>query len=169
MNGIISFDQAFALDSPQNFPTIEARIYFSYLVAPYWSDVDTRREGRVRYESYYRGDSPESDQQMGMVEDFLEQEEGVVMEVGWMLLASWEEVHPHGASADLERQNPYLESVISNYCTDIGSFHDQVFNFNFTYTYFRGWHTIYTAKMKYPVHDMPTKHGASILLHFGID
>ena len=92
---------------------MEGSVYFSYLLAPYWSDVDTRREGNVRYESYYRGDSPESDQQIGVVEDFLEQEEGVVMEVGWMLLASWEEVHPypHGASADLERQNPYLESV----------------------------------------------------------
>ncbi len=92
---------------------MDGDVYFSYLVAPYWSDIDTRRAGRVRYETYSRGDSEASDGQISTVEDFLAAEESVTMVGEWMMLVSWEDVHPypHGTSAELERENPYLDSV----------------------------------------------------------
>lgn len=113
MNGIISFDREFALNSPENFPSLDGDVYFGYLVAPYWSNIDTRRAGTVRYETYRRGDSEASDKQMGVVTDFLSDEENIDLVGEWMLLASWENVHPypHGDSAELARLNPYLESV----------------------------------------------------------
>ena len=81
-------------------------------MAPFWSDVDTGRAGRVRYESYYRGDSSASDQQLATVEQFLLDEEGVEMQGEWMLLAAWENVHeyPHGSSEEVE-ENPYYQAV----------------------------------------------------------
>ncbi len=79
MNGIISFDREFSLDSPEDFPSMDGDVYFSYLVSPYWSDIDTRRAGSVRYETYSRGDSEASDRQISMVTDFLATEEGVSM------------------------------------------------------------------------------------------
>ena len=113
VNGIISFDREFTLTSSENFPSMDGDVHFGYLVAPYWSGIDTRRAGRVRYETYRRGDSEESDRQMSTVDDFLVAEEGINFASEWMLLASWEDVHPypHGDSADLARENPYLESV----------------------------------------------------------
>lgn len=113
MNGIISFDRPFSLGSPENFPSMDGDVYFSYLVAPYWSNIDTRRAGRVRYEYYNRGDSEISDRQIARVTDFLQVEQNVTIVGEWMLLVSWESVHPypHGVSAALDRENPYLESV----------------------------------------------------------
>lgn len=113
VNGIISFDREFSLDFPENFPSMDGDVHFSYLVAPYWSNVDTRISGSVEYESYFRGDSEASDQQMSRVEEFLRDEGNVSFNAQWMLLASWENVHPypHGDSLELDRENPYLESV----------------------------------------------------------
>ena len=113
MNGLISFSYEFSLESAENFPSSDGKIYYSYLVAPYWSNIDTRRAGRVRYETYSRGDSEAADQQISTVENFLAVEENVTLVGEWMMLVSWEDVHPHphGISAELERENPYLESV----------------------------------------------------------
>ena len=113
VNGIISFDRPFAEDSSVNFPSMDGNVHFSYLVAPYWSDIDTRRSGTVHYEYYNRGNSTASDQQLDMVRDFIRKERDPSFEGEWMLLAAWENVHPypHGESADLPRENPYLESV----------------------------------------------------------
>ena len=113
MNGLISFSYEFSLQSGDNFPSKDAKIYHSHLVAPYWSNIDTRRAGRVRYETYSWGDSEAANQQISMVENFLSVEENVTLAGEWMMLVSWEDVHPypHGTSAELERENPYLESV----------------------------------------------------------
>lgn len=82
-------------------------------MSPYWANIDTRRAGSVRYESYSRGDSEASDRQISKVENFLAEEENVTLVGEWMMLAFWEDVHPfpHGSSPDLERENPYLELV----------------------------------------------------------
>ena len=113
VNGIISFDHNFTLNSPENFPSIDRRVYYSYLVSPYWSDIDTRRVGRVCYEMYRRGDAEASNQRLSAVADFLHDEENVSLVAEWMFLASWESVHPfsHGDASSLIRENPYLESV----------------------------------------------------------
>ena len=103
------------MGTPEEFPSMDSRIYFSHLLSPYWSDIDTRRAGRVRYETYTRGDMDASDRQITMVTDFLAAEEVVNMTGEWMLLASWEDVHPfpHGlSSTEQERVNPHLELVM---------------------------------------------------------
>lgn len=113
VNGIISFDNPFSINEPENFPSQNGKVYYSYLVAPYWSNIDTRLEGTVRYETYTRSNSPISDQRFEMVEEFLRNEGGVVMQGQWMLLAEWADVHPfpHGTTGEQEREDPYLEAV----------------------------------------------------------
>jgi hypothetical protein len=113
VNGIISFDREVPLTSPKDFPSMDGDVYFGYLVAPYWSGIDTRRAGTVRYETYRRGDSDDSDGQMSIIDDFITENEEINFVSEWMMLASWEDVHPypHGDSARMGRQNPYLESV----------------------------------------------------------
>ena len=73
---------------------MDGSIYYSYLAAPYWSNIDTRRSGTVRYESYSQGDSLASDGQLQMVNEFINIEQDPDFEGEWMLLASWENVHP---------------------------------------------------------------------------
>ncbi len=113
VNGIISFDREFNADSSQNFPSMNGSVYYSYLASPYWSNIDTRRSGQVRYESYTLGDSSESDDQLEMVDDFINIEQDPGFQGEWMLLVSWEDVHPypHGDVAEAERIDPYLDSV----------------------------------------------------------
>lgn len=42
-NGIISFDSEFTRDLPESFPAMsDPEVFISYLVAPYWSNIDTR-------------------------------------------------------------------------------------------------------------------------------
>ena len=92
---------------------MDGTIYFSYIVAPFWSDIDTRLKGRVHYQSYASGDSVASDDRLQIVSQFISSEMGVEFNGSWMLLATWEDVHPfpHGVSEQLGRLNPYLESV----------------------------------------------------------
>ena len=50
---------------------------------------------------------------IGTVEALVNSENGTLLNSNWMLVATWENVHPfpHGASADQDRQDPYLRSV----------------------------------------------------------
>ena len=95
------------------FPSEERNIFFSYLFAPFWSDIDTKLAGSVQYETYKMGDAEESDSRLRRVSRFIRLEQDPNFEGTWMLLANWEDVHPfpHGASEELDRQDPYLDSV----------------------------------------------------------
>ena len=113
MQGIISFDRPFTSTFQQAFPSQSGDIFYSYLVAPYWSNIDTRLDGRVQYETLRLGDSDDVDLRFRFTNNVINSELNPNFTGNWILLANWENVHPfpHGASAELDRQNPYLEMV----------------------------------------------------------
>ena len=95
------------------FPSTDAQIYFSYLVAPYWSNIDTRLDGQVNYEVHVIGESDTSDEYIGRVSSLINSEQDPAFSGNWMIVATWDGVHPfpHGNSAEQDRVDPYLQSV----------------------------------------------------------
>ena len=84
-------------------------------MAPYWSNIDTRLEGQVRYEVFQSSDGGTATEgRLGLVTDFINSEfDSDFVGGSWMLVATWREVHPnpHGESAEQAREDPYLQSV----------------------------------------------------------
>ena len=115
-NGIFSFGRDFRQDLPAQFPSLDADVYFSYLVAPYWSNIDTRLDGQVNYEVHVAGESSISDSYLGRVSAFIDAELDTGFVGNWMVVATWDGVHPfpHGNSAEQDRVDPYLQSVCSS-------------------------------------------------------
>ena len=113
--GVISFGEEFPYSEPAEFPTQVANTRFKYIVAPYWSNIDTRLDGQVWYETHQSGSSAVSNQVLNRVGAFITNQTGVDFTGNWMLVAMWDSVHPfpHGASVDADRQYPYLQSVSS--------------------------------------------------------
>ena len=111
-NGLFSFGEIFIENSPALFPTEEVSTYFTYVVAPFWSDIDTRLDGRVQYKTYSSANSEEA-QEILRVADFINVESGYIDNANWMLVATWNGVHPfpHGNSAEQDRLDPYLQRV----------------------------------------------------------
>ena len=115
-NGIFSFGRDFRQDLPAQFPSSDAEIFYSYLVAPFWSNIDTRLDGRVNYEVHVTGESSLSDNFLGRVSAFIDAEQDPGFVGNWMIVATWNGVHPfpHGASAEQDRLDPYLQSVCAS-------------------------------------------------------
>ena len=73
-------------------------------VAPFWSDNDIRREGRVRYATFHSDDAatnPQGKNWLDQVNMYIQntQEEGEEPFIGeWVLTVDWSNVHPspHG-------------------------------------------------------------------------
>ena len=92
-NGLFSFSEPENQSVPSPFPLEDI-----YIVAPFWSDVDTRRDGRVLYE-VHQWSNPSSRSLLTEVSSFLSEQAGVNINGTWMLVAEWEAVHPfpHGS------------------------------------------------------------------------
>ena len=84
-NGLISFGNRFTEFFPELFP-----IEFRYLVAPFWSDVDIRQTGSIRYQVYSNG-STETE----IVSQFIS-EENFIFSAEWMLIVEWNRVPQFG-------------------------------------------------------------------------
>jgi len=97
-NGIISFGQPFYFYYPSLFPTRYFWTRNTYLVAPFWSDVDIVRDGSVCYQVHEKGDGYYSDRMLRQISTFIELQfeagddvygfEGI-----WMLVVQWEDTH----------------------------------------------------------------------------
>ena len=81
-NGIISMEFPFSSHFIRNFP-----IENKYLIAPFWSNVNTYRGGTIRYQVYSNGSS---------LHDTIE--ENFNFNAQWMLVAEWDSVHAYGTS-----------------------------------------------------------------------
>ena len=59
------------------------------------------------------GESSTSDDYLGRVSSLINSEEDSDFVGGWMIVATWDSVHPfpHGSSAEQDRVDPYLQSV----------------------------------------------------------
>ena len=94
---------------------MDISVYTAYLVAPYWSNIDTRLDGTVDYQvlNITEGGT-ETRNRFTQVMNFINDEtDADFAAASWMLIATWRGVHPfpHGTSAEQDRQDPYLQSV----------------------------------------------------------
>ena len=65
----------------------------SYLVAPFWSDVDITMSGNIHYEVHMENSSEYSSALIS-VSQFVSRSASVDFLGTWMLVVSWESVHP---------------------------------------------------------------------------
>jgi fibulin 1/2 len=94
-NGYISFDRAFASPYPTRFPGF---IHTS-LVAPFWSDVDIRKEGNVFYNVYLDTKSSYIERATHEVRRF---SRSGSFTARWVLVVTWDRVpnYPDGSGSD---------------------------------------------------------------------
>ncbi len=74
----------------------------AYLLAPFWSDVDTRAAGEVAYEthvSFFNNDG--SDMILDQVNDFVSNYTGVEFDGTWLLVAEWKGVQSYPGTSTL--------------------------------------------------------------------
>ena len=119
-NGVISFDRPWRYSLPDRFPTDFYWTRQGLAVAPFWSDNDIRREGRVRYATYSiteRRTNQQGATLMSDVNDYIRelQEEGEERFSGkWLLVVHWDHVHPspHGQDDHNGIPEDELEKVV---------------------------------------------------------
>ena len=86
-NGIVSFDIGFSSGAPSLLPGST----HTSLIAPFWSDVDVRRHGKVLYQVHTESESSyvnraSDDVRRMMGEQFTE------FTAGWVLVVTWDKV-----------------------------------------------------------------------------
>ena len=75
--------------------------------------MDTRLNGSVHYQTY-NSTNPSNAQVIDRVADFVNEGSGSITNANWMLVATWEAVHPYDPFTDTPWQeipNPYYQSV----------------------------------------------------------
>ena len=73
--------------SPEPFPTSTADVFWSYIAAPFWSDISTTTSGSVSWELI------NSDDTLRQVSNLIQAQTGDNYFSGtWMLVAYWENV-----------------------------------------------------------------------------
>ena len=117
-NGVVSFDAPWRFPLPEPFPTSHDPITRSFVVAPFWSDNDIRREGAVRYVSYNARDNtdPAVSDLFNMLNELIQQSQSEEEEdfIGqWLLIVHWDQVHPspHGQDDRMGISEAYLNLV----------------------------------------------------------
>ena len=87
-NGIISLQQPFTHHVPYSFPSEFTFISSAFLLAPFWSDVDIRQHGSVKYEIH----SGSSNSLLSQVNNFISNYTETEFCGTWMLVAEWNQV-----------------------------------------------------------------------------
>ncbi len=103
-NGAISFDAPWKFAHPSRFPTTYDATRNGYVVAPFWSDNDIRKEGTVSYAPIKEGSSGKGNNFLAEASTFVraqlgQDDDDKGFHGKWMLVAQWNNVHPfpHGA------------------------------------------------------------------------
>ena len=86
-NGVISFDAEWKFAHPSRFPTDYFYTRNAYVVAPFWSDNDIRKEGTVRYVAIEEGESARGDEMLRVASDFVLVNFTVVGKISLIMLA----------------------------------------------------------------------------------
>ena len=93
-NGVISFGSPFFFYEPSLFPTYNVFIRNSFVVAPFWADVDNRRAGQIRYQ-VLSATNLAANGTIEHVSRFISHEINESFSGLWMLVAEWRDVHPY--------------------------------------------------------------------------
>ena len=88
-NGYISFGRRFSLPVPVLFPSTSPDVFWSYIVAPFWADLQTTLGGSVSWEILDIAYTPEVFDQVNV---FIKNIKDVNFNGTWMLVAFWENV-----------------------------------------------------------------------------
>ena len=91
---MISFSAPFLFNQPLLFPTFNPSIGNSFVVAPFWANVDNRRAGQIRYQVLTATNLAANDT-IEEVSRFISQEVNESFSGLWMLVAEWRDVHPY--------------------------------------------------------------------------
>lgn len=96
-DGWISFGRGINNSSPDLFPTTSAEVFWTFIVAPFWSNLDTSQSGNVSWEIHNISLSSDA---VTRVNDFIHDEYGDMEFNGtWMIIVFWEDVTPSGESS----------------------------------------------------------------------
>jgi hypothetical protein len=107
-NGFLSFRQGYLFNQPQLFPSAIDAVRNALIVAPYWSDVDIRRQGRIYYRLIEPGRSTEDLDMtlLNFVSGFIAARQSDIaanFSATTMLVAQWRDVPPFPNGEDVER------------------------------------------------------------------
>lgn len=109
-NGVISFLADFPYQPPTLFPgDSNDPVFDSNAVAPFWAAIDTRPQGEVRYNILTAGENAISDNLLGRVTMFINDQTDYTDFAGnWMLVATWDRVQEFN-----REENPVMSSNVS--------------------------------------------------------
>ena len=85
-NGYFSFGRKLTDCCPVLFSGVSSE---DYIVAPYWSDIDTSSTGRISYEVHTNVTSLSM---LGAISKYIRHQEGSGFAGTWMVLAEWKDV-----------------------------------------------------------------------------
>ena len=120
-NGAFSFIDPWMFSHPNPYPTTYLPTRQGHVVSPFWSDIDIRREGTVRYVPITRGSSAYGDTIMDQAAAYINNrfigEDEATYNPTWVLVAQWEGVHPHPHGADDHEgiDDDYLNQVTTDF------------------------------------------------------
>lgn len=110
-DGWISFGRTINDSSPEIFPTTTAEVFWTFIVAPFWSNLDTTQGGNVSWEIH---NATLSSDDVTRVNDFIHDEYGDMEFNGtWMIIGFWEDVTPSGESSPVSCH--YIQFILF-YC-----------------------------------------------------
>ncbi len=81
-----------------------------FLVAPFWSDIDTTSSGTIQYEKHTEGAV------LSRVSEFLSRRLQVAFTGAWMLVAEWKMV-PEFDTADVNVVRVLFDTLLNCLCT----------------------------------------------------
>ena len=87
-NGLISLGRSYVFPRPQTFPIS------SKVIAPYWTDIDLRKQGQINY-TLVTTHSNDTIGSITLVNNFLASNISVSFSADWILVAQWINVCPY--------------------------------------------------------------------------
>ena len=89
-NGLISLGRSFEESTPDVFPSDDPDIFWRYLIAPFWADLNSIHSGSVSYAIYTRENSSSL---LNDVNQLIQTEANDGDFAGeWMLVADWKDL-----------------------------------------------------------------------------
>ena len=109
---MISFDSPFHFFTPSRFPHFYRSTRESFVVAPFWADVDSRRTGQIRYQ-VLTATNQNANATIEQVNRFISQVVNESFSGLWLLVAEWRDVHPypHGSFGESSFLTSYTNLV----------------------------------------------------------
>ena len=110
-NGFLSFGQGYLFNQPRLFPSAIDAVRNALIVAPYWSNVDIRLQGRVYYRLIEPGRTREDLDMvlLNFVSGFIAAKQSDIaanFSATTMLIAQWRDVPPYPNGDGAERLSP---------------------------------------------------------------